>query len=199
MGLAYRSYLRLATTVASYPLANGLLIFLCSLPLLLLESYYSQTRTRNRSKACRYYPLWLSFLLLASTAVDLPLVFALHPVTILYPTDPLDLPPSPKRLALQMLGFFLLEDLCRYLIQSLVLPMATKPYHAVEDHLAGDDIVTEAIVDFSTPRIALMLGVAAIGIPCRLTECLGRLHPLSMAAWLIVNQSLSTLARCKGR
>jgi hypothetical protein len=98
-----------------------------------------------------------------------------------------------------MLGFFLVENLSRYLIQSLVLPMATKPYHAVEEHPAGDDIVTEAIMDFSTPRIALMLGVAVIRILCRLTEYLGKLHPLSIAAWLIVNQSLSTLARCRRR
>ncbi|KAL4950107.1 hypothetical protein BDW69DRAFT_197518 [Aspergillus filifer] len=195
MGLASRIYFQIATTVSSHPLANSLLILFCSIPLTLCEIYYKHIRAQNSGKEPRHYPLWLSLLLLASTAVDLPLISALHPITILYPMNPLDLPPSLEQLALQVLGLFLFEGLCHYLIQSLVLPVATKPHHTVMEHTADDEIMAAAILDFSTPRIALMLSVAALGIPCRLTECLGKLHPLSVSGWVILSQNLATLTR----
>ncbi|KAL2827746.1 hypothetical protein BDW59DRAFT_160052 [Aspergillus cavernicola] len=196
MSLAHTAYFHLATTVASYPLANSVLIFLCSLPPVLLGRYYDQTQTQNQGKTCRYYPLWLSLLLLVSPALEFPLIFTLHPVTIAYTTHPVELP-SPERLTLQVLGFFLMEALCHRLILPLVVSMTTSLYHEQEEHNADDGMITAAIMDFSTPRIALMLGIAVIGIPCSLTRCLGRLHPLSMAGWVIVDQNLSMLAHCK--
>ncbi|KAL4923646.1 uncharacterized protein BDV17DRAFT_233444 [Aspergillus undulatus] len=231
MSLAYTTYVLLATTVASYPLANGLLIFLCSLPPVLFASHYrnnnittndnnkSQTQSQSRGGLeacrcrCRYYhhhyryPLWLSLLLPASASLDLSLIFALHPVTIAYPypteTDSAKLP-SPDRFMLQVLGFFVMEGVCRrFLVAPLVSSVTTRLHHeqgqeannAADD---GDDIATAAIVDFSTPRIALILGIAVLGVPCWLTRRLGlgRLHPLSMAGWVIIDQNLSTLGRC---
>ncbi|KAL4935587.1 hypothetical protein BDV06DRAFT_206710 [Aspergillus oleicola] len=58
-------------------------------------------------------------------------------------------------------------------------------------------MVAAAIMDFSTPRVTLMLGAAVLGIPCRLTECLGRLHPVSIAGWVILDQNLSALTRIR--
>ncbi|KAL4790148.1 hypothetical protein BDV19DRAFT_372959 [Aspergillus venezuelensis] len=199
MGLSSRTYFWIAKTVSLHPPANGLLILLCSLPSTLLATYYNQARTQHQKKAGRDYPLWLSLLLLASIAVDLPIISTLHPVTILYPRDALNLPPSPEQFALQILGFFLINDLCRYLIQSLVLPVATKPHRAVGEQTSDNDIVAAAIMDFSTPRITMMLGCAVLGIPCWLTEYLGMLHPLSMAGWVILDQNLSALTRIRRR
>jgi hypothetical protein len=211
MGLAYTSYLHLTTTVVSSPSANGLLIFICSLPPLLLGKYYrkhgTQTGTRGNHEregeqvACGsyQYPLWLSFLLLASTAIELPLILAFHPVTIAHPTDILGLP-SPGRLTLQVLGLFLVEGLCRRLIRSLVLPVTFKLRKEPDEdqgqdegggeHTADDEIATDAVVDFSTARVALMVGAAILGMPRRgsLTGPLGNLHPLSMVGWAIVDQ-----------
>ncbi|KAL4756947.1 uncharacterized protein BDW70DRAFT_171793 [Aspergillus foveolatus] len=210
MGLAYTSYLHLATTVASSPSANGLFIFICSLPPLLLGKYCRKHSTKpgprgnherkDEQVACRsyQYPLWFSFILLASTAIELPLILAFHPVTIACSADILDLP-SPGRLTLQVLGLFLVEELCRRLIRSLILPVTFKLRKEPDEdqdqddgggeHIADDEIATNAVVDFSTARVGLMVGAAILGMPRRgsLTEPLGKLHPLSMAAWAILD------------
>ncbi|KAL4812024.1 hypothetical protein BDW67DRAFT_179083 [Aspergillus spinulosporus] len=162
MSLAYTSYLHLATT----------------LPPVLLGKYYHKhgTQPGNQVNHEREDEQIAS--------LELPLILAFHPVTIVYPTDILDLP-SPGRLALQVLGLFLVEGLCRRLIRSLVLPVTFKLRKELDEdqdqddgggeHTADDEIATNAVVDFSTARVALML------------------HPLSMAGWAIIDQILRNL------
>ncbi|KAL4919576.1 hypothetical protein BDW62DRAFT_178666 [Aspergillus aurantiobrunneus] len=182
MSTAHRLYLHLATTVPSSPWASAALIFLFSLPPLLLARYH------------RRYPLWLSLLLLTSPALEFPLIFALHPVTLTYASD-LTSPPSPGQLALQAAVFFLVEASCRHSLLPAVISGT-----AARENDEDDEQFTAAItLDFATPRIALMLGVAVIGIPCRMTRRLGALHPLGMAAWVVVDQNICALIRCSER
>ncbi|KAL4935820.1 hypothetical protein BDV06DRAFT_228469 [Aspergillus oleicola] len=190
-------HLAIATTVSSRPVANGLLIFTCSLPPVLLERYY-YFYYQSQEKACRShghqgrYPLWLSLFLLTSAALELPFIFALHPVTTSYPINPIGLPP-PEQLALQVLIFFFVEGLCRGLVWRWVVPVAARIQYEQEGMTADedddDDTATVAVMDFSLPRLALILGVAVMSL-----LGLERVHPLSVAGWVI----MSTLARCRG-
>jgi hypothetical protein len=195
MPFLQQAYLTLAKYLSSNPLASSALIFLCSLPALLLAALYTQI-----------YPFWLSALLITLPAVEFPLIFALHPATLSRPaTRPTSTPPpSTAQLALQAAVFFLLEAFSRaILIQPMVGVIARRERQREHDHgepgAEEDGMASAIIMDFATPRMALIVGMAVMGVPSRLTRSLlGELHPLSMTGWLIVHQNLAALVRCRG-
>jgi hypothetical protein len=193
MPFLQQAYLTLAKYLSSNPLASSALILLCSLPALLLAALYTQI-----------YAFWLSALLITLPAVEFPLIFALHPAALSRPaTRPTSTPPpSAAQLALQAAVFFLLEAFSRAIIlPPMVGVVARRERQRDHDHgepPAVDGIATAIIMDFVTPRIALIVGVSVIGVPSRLARSLlGELHPLSMTGWMIVHQNLAALVRCR--
>ena len=141
---------QLTTKVVSYPLANGLLILLCSPRRSCLKTITTWLELKIQAKRADTI-CSDSLSLLALTAVDLrsSLRLILSPLCI---WQTLDLPPSPRQLTLQTLGFFWVDNLSRYLIQSLVLLMATKPYDTVEEHPAGVNIIQKLSWTFRRPN-----------------------------------------------
>ncbi|CEL08701.1 hypothetical protein ASPCAL11846 [Aspergillus calidoustus] len=160
------------------------------------------------------YPFWLSALVITLPALEFPLIFALHPAALgrPAPTPTPASPPSAAQLALQAAVFFLLEAFSRaVLLPSIVGVVARRERQREHDqhnghgHDHGDPgaedgmtTATAIIMDYSTPRIALMVGIAVMGTPSRLMRPLGTLHPLSMTGWMIVHQNLAALVRCRG-
>ncbi|KAL2856805.1 hypothetical protein BJX68DRAFT_229500 [Aspergillus pseudodeflectus] len=203
MPLQQHIYLSLARYLSSNPLASSGLILLCSLPSFLLAAFHTQM-----------YPFWLSALVITLPALEFPLIFALHPVALgrPAPTPTPASPPSAAQLALQAAVFFLLEAFSRaILLPSIVGVVARRERQLEHDqhnghgHDHGDPgaedgmtTATAIIMDYSTPRIALMVGIAVMGTPSRLMRPLGTLHPLSMTGWMIAHQNLAALVRCRG-
>ncbi|KAL3440384.1 hypothetical protein BJX65DRAFT_290593 [Aspergillus insuetus] len=192
MSFQQHIYLTLASWLSSNPLASSGLILLCSLPALLLAAFHTQL-----------YPFWLSALLIALPALEFPLIFMLHPAALSRPTTTLTPtpPPSATQLALQAAVFLLLEAFSRaILLPRMVGVIARRERQREHDHgepPAEDGMATDIIIDFATPRIALIVGMAVMGVPSRLARSLlGELHPLSMTGWMILHQNLAALVRC---
>ncbi|KAL2783310.1 hypothetical protein BJX66DRAFT_318760 [Aspergillus keveii] len=185
-------YFILAGWLSSNPLASSGLILLCSFPALLLAACYTQT-----------YPFWLSAFFITLPAIEFPLIFALHPAALARPATgaPTTTPPSAAQLALQAAVFFLVEAVSRaILLPPMVGVVARRERQREHDHggpPADGEIATGIIMDFATPRIALIVGMAVMGSSSRLTRPLGTLHPLSMTGWMIAHQNLAALVRCR--
>jgi len=210
-------YARTVMTVAAEPLASSTLILTLLLPVLLVERCYSfrlATKKRQQSNdaeteisfpSSKMYPLWISLILLFSPALEFPFMFVLHPVTLAYPPPTANVP-SLVQLALQVGTFFVIQILfthsvLRSISASIVeqsSPTTTKSIELCQSQPDPDDERLAAIVvDFLKPRGTLLLGIAAMGIPLKITGFLGRLHPLAMVAWVVLDRLYSTMNKCK--
>lgn len=210
-------YARTVMTVAAEPLASSTLILTLLFPVLLAErcySFRSATKKRQQSNdveteisvpSSGMYPLWISLILLFSPALEFPFMFVLHPVTLAYPPPTANVP-SLVQLALQVGIFFVIQilfthSMLRSISTSIVeqsSPTTTKTIELCQPKPDPDDERLAAIVvDFLKPRGTLLLGIAAMGIPLKITEFLGRLHPLAMVAWVVLDRLYSTVNRCK--
>jgi hypothetical protein len=210
-------YARTVMTVAAEPLASSTLILTLLFPVLLAErcySFRSATKKRQQSNdveteisvpSSGMYPLWISLILLFSPALEFPFMFVLHPVTLAYPPPTANVP-SLVQLALQVGIFFAIQilfthSMLRSISTSIVeqsSPTTTKTIELCQPKPDPDDERLAAIVvDFLKPRGTLLLGIAAMGIPLKITEFLGRLHPLAMVAWVVLDRLYSTVNRCK--
>jgi hypothetical protein len=116
-------------------------------------------------------------------------MFALHPVTLAYPS-PSTRPPSLFQLTFQVAGFFVIQILfTHYILRFIAISPAGQGEpltKAVEPH-PDDEILTAIVMDFLRPRGTLLLGITAMGLPSRFTDLLGRLHPLAMVVWVVLD------------
>jgi len=217
MGTIRAVYARIVMIVAAEPLASSTLILTLLLPVLLVERCYSLRLATNKkqqqsndaktetSPPSEIYPLWISLILLFSPALEFPFMFVLHPVTLAYPPATAHVP-SLVQLALQVGVFFAIQILFTHsILRSISIsiveqssPTTTKAIELCQPKPDPDDERLAAIVvDFLRPRGTLLLGIAAMGIPLKVTEFLGRLHPLAMVAWVVLDHLCSTVNRCK--
>lgn len=218
MGTIHAVYARIVMIVAAEPLASSTLILTLLLPVLLVERCYSlrlatnkkqqqsnDAKTEISSPPSEIYPLWISLILLFSPALEFPFMFVLHPVTLAYPPATAHVP-SLVQLALQVGVFFAIQILFTHsILRSISIsiveqssPTTTKAIELCQPKPDPDDERLAAIVvDFLRPRGTLLLGIAAMGIPLKVTEFLGRLHPLAMVAWVVLDHLCSTVNRCK--
>lgn len=196
---AHKYYPVVLNLLEGKPLASSLLVLGLLLPALVV---FRQSKFRksldDHTITNETYQLWVSLLLLLSPAFEFPFMFALHPVTLAYYSQPTVVPstsgiipnntlPSPIQLILQVAGYFVVQSLfAHYVLRFVTIPL-TAEHPGAEKSEQDDEMLTAMVMDFVRPRGTLLLGVAAMGLPSVLNRVFGRLHPLAMVAWLVID------------
>ena len=178
-------------------LCIALLIILLSLPILLIK-HRSAPPICSASK-----PLWLRILFVFDPAIEFPLIYAFHPVTLAYPSPSTLIPYlNTEQLAIQIGILYTVELIFqKYVLRFIDISTKREDSLIHHDKLNwrvnfvgkakdddGDELAKAVVFDFMRPRGALLLGVALLGIPSALTQHVGRLHPTAIVGWLVLQQ-----------
>ncbi|OJD29372.1 uncharacterized protein BKCO1_8300026 [Diplodia corticola] len=165
--------------------ATSACIIAASLALFYLQKHAPTPLRRPR----RHTPSALTHLFLTlDFAIEYPLLLAFHPCTLAYPRDPFgraELPSLPALVG-QVCVCCAVEAAC-----SLALArwsrMSLDKFPAAA--AAGGDPALRCTVLFLRPRAAVLLAAAVLGTPAScVTRVTGRLHGVSMAVWILVQQ-----------
>jgi hypothetical protein len=133
--------------------------------------------------------------LVLDSAIEYPLFFAFHPVTLSSSSSSIAIFPTITQLAFQILILYFIEyTFCHLALRRISFPPGDTAPTATSDSekpLPEENNTDEAArlaMDFLRPRGALLLAMASPAVSMPFTAYCGAFHPLSMVAWAASRQ-----------
>lgn len=172
-------------------LCHEALFYLRQVPVFLKSNPLSRLSRSNVGEQQRDPPArfsdYIHLALGIDLAVEIPLIIAMHPATLLSSTSFRTPVPSIIQIILQMLVLWGVERSIYHWIKWCLLSGQGQ----IEGSLETPEQIFEPFrlaMEFMLPRGTLLIAAAGLGVPSMLTHFTGKFHVISVIAWVTLRQ-----------